>query len=55
MEESSFIDDLREIKENWHDAEYRNAFLIELLKGLVRFVFGFIVAFLAMAVFTLIT
>ena len=44
MKESGFIDDLREIKENWHDPEWRKGFWIG---GLNAFIRTFIVSFVA--------
>jgi hypothetical protein len=43
MKQSSLIEDLREVKENWHDKEYRNGFLsVFIPKMLFSVLAGFV-------------
>jgi len=52
MTEPSIIETLRD---NWHDPGFRRGFLTAVALGLLRFVGGLLVAFLAVATLIFIT
>lgn len=52
MKKTSFIEDMREVKENWHDPDYRKIFLIIVA---ISIVISFVAAFLVTSVLILIT
>jgi hypothetical protein len=56
MEKTSFIEDLREVKENWHDPEFRRDFLTGFASTFIpRFLMWFVVGLLVTAIIILAT
>jgi len=52
MKKTNFIEDMREVKENWHDRQFRKGFLIVAAASIVT---SFAAAFLVTVILIFIT